>query len=90
MKIRTKTNPVGDTFSEDVLKIKKCGPNEEYLIVIYVPGIFRATADNITGKDRDLVKNMVKRYIKNDRTIILAVIPSNVDVATQEILELAK
>ncbi|RYP03774.1 hypothetical protein DL765_010397 [Monosporascus sp. GIB2] len=33
---------------------------------------------------------MVKEYIRDDRTIILAVLPSNVDVATQEILELAK
>ncbi|KAK0714521.1 interferon-induced GTP-binding protein mx2 [Lasiosphaeris hirsuta] len=91
MGIRTKTNPAGPhTFSEDVLKIEKCGPNEDYLTVIDVPGIFRATAEDITAKDRDLVKNMVKRYIKDDRTIVLAVLPSNVDAATQEILELAK
>ncbi|KAK4449599.1 P-loop containing nucleoside triphosphate hydrolase protein [Podospora aff. communis PSN243] len=91
MNIRTKDNPTGiHTFSEDVLKIEKCGPNEDYLTVIDVPGIFRATAEGITGQDRDLVKHMVERYIKDDRTIILAVIPANVDVATQEILELAK
>jgi len=91
MGIRTRANPAGPhTFSEDVLKIEKCGPKEDYLTVIDVPGIFRATAEDITAKDRDLVKNMVKRYIKDDRTIILAVLPSNVDVATQEILELAK
>ncbi|KAK0616798.1 dynamin family protein [Immersiella caudata] len=91
MQIRTNDNPEGvHTFSEDVLKIEKCGPSEDYLTVIDVPGIFRATAEGITAKDRDLVKNMVKRYIKDDRTIILAVVPANVDVATQEILELAK
>jgi Dynamin central region/Dynamin family len=33
---------------------------------------------------------MVKEYIKNPRTIILAVLPSNVDAATQEILTFAE
>jgi len=37
-----------------------------------------------------MVKDLVKRYIRDDRTIILAVLPSNVDIATQEILELAE
>ncbi|KAI0489905.1 hypothetical protein F4859DRAFT_171951 [Xylaria cf. heliscus] len=34
--------------------------------------------------------NMVKKYIHDSRTIILAIMPSNVDPATQEILKLAK
>ncbi len=33
---------------------------------------------------------MVREYIRDSRIIILAVLPSNVDVATQEILELAE
>ncbi|KAK3936789.1 P-loop containing nucleoside triphosphate hydrolase protein [Diplogelasinospora grovesii] len=91
MGIRTKANPGNSrTFSDDVLKIEKCGPKEDYLTVIDVPGIFRATAEDTTPADRDMVKNMVKEYIRDDRTIILAVLPSNVDVATQEILDLAK
>ena len=91
MDIRSEANPRGShTFSQDILKIEKCGPTEDYLTVIDVPGIFRATAEDITVKDRDLVKNMVTRYIEDDRTIILAVLPANVDPATQEILEMAK
>jgi hypothetical protein len=92
MNIRTSKNPTGDkTFTEDVLKIEKCGPDEDYLTVIDVPGIFRATTEGITtNKDKDLVRNMVKEYIRDSRTIILAVLPSNVDVATQEILALAE
>jgi hypothetical protein len=31
----------GTVFSEDVLKIEICGPDEDYLTVIDVPGIFR-------------------------------------------------
>ncbi|KAJ8126636.1 hypothetical protein O1611_g7002 [Lasiodiplodia mahajangana] len=70
-------------FSEHILKIEKTGPEEEHFTVIDVPGI-------TTESDIGLVMNMVKGYMKEERTIILAIIPSNVDPATQEILKLAK
>ncbi|KAJ0298105.1 hypothetical protein Brms1b_013459, partial [Colletotrichum noveboracense] len=77
--------------SFDVLKIEKHGPDEDLLTIIDVPGIFRNTTEGVTtNRDKELVKSMVKRYIKDSRTIILAVLPSNVDVATQEILTLAE
>jgi len=80
----------GAVFSEDVLKIEVQGPREDYLTIIDVPGIFRTTTQGTTKDDMVMVKDLVKRYIKDDRTIILAVLPSNVDIATQEILELAE
>ncbi|KKY38956.1 putative interferon-induced gtp-binding protein mx1 [Diaporthe ampelina] len=56
-----------------------------------VPGIFRAPdPGRTTENDIRLVTSMVKRYMNDSRTIILAVIPCNVDIATQEILKLAK
>lgn len=79
----------GTVFSEDVLKIEIHGPNEDYLTIIDVPGIFRTTTEGTTKEDMVMVKELVKGYIKESRTIILAVLPSNVDIATQEILELA-
>ncbi|KIL94336.1 hypothetical protein FAVG1_02899 [Fusarium avenaceum] len=83
-------NGNGAVFSEDVLKIEIHGPDEDYLTIIDVPGIFRATTQGTTKEDMVMVKELVTGYIKNDRAVILAVLPSNVDVATQEILELAK
>ncbi|KAK1992733.1 interferon-induced GTP-binding protein Mx1 [Colletotrichum falcatum] len=66
------------------------GPKQHHLTVIDVPGIFRTATKNLTTDDVIvLVRNMVKRYIKDQRTIILAVIPCNVDIATQEVLTLA-
>jgi GTPase SAR1 family protein len=92
MGIRTDTSSSeGTVFSEDVLKIEICGPSEDYLTVIDVPGIFRNPTEGITTKeDIKLVQNMVRKYVRDSRTIILAVLPSNVDIATQEILTLAK
>ncbi|OTA63763.1 hypothetical protein K449DRAFT_33215 [Hypoxylon sp. EC38] len=88
------TSPDGSAlpaFSEHILKIEKLGPNEEHFTVIDVPGIFRKETEGVTTEaDIDLVRNMVKNYMKDSRTIILAIMPSNVDPATQEILKLAR
>ncbi|KXH66213.1 interferon-induced GTP-binding protein Mx1 [Colletotrichum salicis] len=78
-------------FSQDVLKIEISGPDQQHLTVIDVPGIFRvATPGLTTESDIVLVENMVRSYMANPRTIILAVISCTVDIATQEILKLAE
>ena len=79
------------TFSDDVLQIDIQGPEQQHLSVIDVPGIFKNTTPGFTTKsDMAMVKNMVSGYMKNPRAAILAIIPANVDIATQEILEIAK
>ena len=78
------------SFSDDVFRIEVCGPGKSHLSVIDVPGIFRTTEEGITTEeDKLLVKNMVRRYIENPRTVILAVLAANVDIATTEILDMA-
>ena len=80
----------GSTFSNDVLRIEISGPNEEHLSVIDVPGIFKNTTSGVTTKsDIALVRDMVQAHMTNRRSIMLTVIPANVDIATQEILEMA-
>lgn len=82
-------NPV--SFSGDVLRLEICGPSEEHLSVIDVPGIFKKTTQGVTTKaDMQMVRNMVHGYMKNPRSVMLAVVPANVDIATQEILEMAE
>lgn len=79
------------TFSNDVLRIEITGPNQEHLSVIDVPGIFKRTTLGVTTKaDMEMVEGMVHNYMKNARCIVLAVVPANVDIATQEILERAE
>lgn len=85
------SNEDAETFSDDVLKIEICGPKQQHLSVIDVPGIFRNTTVGQTkDADMEIVRNMVNKYMKNPRSIILAVIPANVDIATQEILKMAE
>lgn len=92
MGIRTDmSSKTGTVFSEDILKIEVYGPNQDYLTIVDVPGIFRNLTEGVTTKkDIGLVNKLVRKYIKNERTIILAVLPSNVDIATQEILSIAE
>lgn len=78
------------TFSNSVLQLEIRGPNESHLSVIDVPGIFKnTTLDRTTKNDITLVRNMVLRYMQNQRSIMLAVVPANIDIATQEIIEMA-
>ena len=85
------TEPGKKTFSNDVLKIEICGSLQEHLSVIDIPGIFKKTTEGLTTKsDMEMVRAMVIKYMSNHRSVILAVIPANVDIATQEILDIAE
>ena len=78
------------SFSDDIFRIELCCPGKSHLSVIDVPGIFRTTEKGkTTDEDKLLVINMVHRYIENPRTIILAVVAANLDIATTEILDMA-
>lgn len=92
MGLSTQDNGVASpTFSEDVLSLEVCGPEQEHLSIIDVPGIFKRTTQGVTTKaDMQMVKSMVTAYMENPRSVMLTVIPANVDIATQEILEMAE
>ncbi|KAI4285296.1 MAG: hypothetical protein L6R38_000778 [Xanthoria sp. 2 TBL-2021] len=55
-----------------------------------VPGIFRKITEGVTTQiDIANVRAMAERYMGNLRSVILAVVPANIDIATYEILEMA-
>ncbi|KAL8832397.1 MAG: hypothetical protein Q9170_004898 [Blastenia crenularia] len=79
------------SFSDDVLKIEVAGPSQQHLSVVDVPGIFRKVTEGVTTQeDIANVRAMVKRYMDNSRSVILAVVTANVDIANQEILDMAE
>ncbi|KGO63436.1 Dynamin [Penicillium expansum] len=79
------------TFTRDVFRLEICGPEEDNLSIIDVPGIFKNTTAGLTTKqDMEMVRDMVLGYMRNPRSIMLTVVPANVDIATQEILEMAR
>lgn len=79
------------TFSKNVLRLEIYGPNEDHLSVIDLPGKFQnTTSGRTTMSDIALVRNMIEQAMNNPRSIMLAVVPANVDIATQEIIEMAR
>lgn len=88
-----KSDPYGlqSQFSTDVLRLEIGGPEQEHLSVIDVPGLFQRHKEGVTTKaDIELVNRMVYGYMRNPRSVMLTVIPANVDIATQGILEKAE
>jgi interferon-induced GTP-binding protein Mx1 len=80
----------GSHFSEDTIVIDIAAENVPDLTLIDLPGIVRTTT---TGQDKKViaqVESLITRYLQQERTIILAVIPVNVDIATVDILERAR
>ena len=75
------------SFSKDVLAIEIAGPTQEHFSIIDVPGTFKRTTSGVTTKaDIKLVDEMVHDYMTNPRSVMLTVVPCNVDIANQEIV----
>ncbi|KAL4976409.1 P-loop containing nucleoside triphosphate hydrolase protein [Aspergillus desertorum] len=78
-------------FSSGILLLEIQGPDEEHLSVIDVPSTFENTKPGVTTKDdKSMINNLVLNYMNNSRSIILAVVPANVDVATQKVDQTAR
>lgn len=76
-------------FSSDCIIIKVSSEDSPDLTLIDLPGIIRTST---AGQDTSVinqVNQLIEKYINLQNTIILAVIPSNQDIATIDILERA-
>lgn len=76
-------------FSTDAILVRLTSPDSPDLTIVDLPGIVRTVT---SGQDIQViaeVNKLIDDYLKEERTIILAVIPSNQDIATVDILERA-
>ncbi|XP_078416439.1 interferon-induced GTP-binding protein Mx3-like [Cetorhinus maximus] len=64
-----------------------CAPN---LTMIDLPGIIRVPIGDQPQDIGSTIKNLINSYIRKEETIILVVIPCNVDIATTEALKMAQ
>lgn len=83
------TKGVANSFSSDMIVIELSSPESPDLTIIDLPGIIRTTTN---GQNMTVVReinDLIDSYIIQENTIILAVIPSNQDIATIDILERA-
>ena len=81
---------VGQTnkaFARDVLTVKICGPSRPQLTLVDLPGLIHSANRMQSDDDVQLIQELVLDYMKNPRTIILAVITAKNDYANQIVLK---
>ncbi|OJJ45924.1 hypothetical protein ASPZODRAFT_546800 [Penicilliopsis zonata CBS 506.65] len=74
-------------FAADVLRLELVGNTGLHLTIVDLPGLI-AVSDN--EEDVATVERLVDSYLKNPRSIILAVVPASSDVDTQGIIQRAR
>ena len=84
----TAASPNG-TFSSDIINIRIESNTVPDLSIVDLPGIIRTTTVGQSKSIINEVDSLLESFITQSRTIILAVIPANQDVATIDVLERA-
>lgn len=74
-------------FAEDTLSIEIQGPNRPQLTLVDIPGIIQSSTRGVSNADVAMVAGITERYIKQHRTICLAVVSATNDAANQPILQ---
>ncbi|KAI5857492.1 P-loop containing nucleoside triphosphate hydrolase protein [Durotheca rogersii] len=77
-------------FSKDVLRIESTSPNAPNLTIVDLPGLFGASDKNQSDDDADLVQNLVVSYMRQHRSIILAVVAADHPFANQPVTKFAR
>ncbi len=77
-------------FSKNVLSIEITGPDRPQLTIVDLPGLIHSENKAQSRTDVEVVSQLVDSYIKNKRTIILAVVSAKNDYANQIILQRAR
>lgn len=77
----------GNAFARDTLSIEICGPSRPQLTLVDIPGLIQASTKGVSDADVAMVAEITDHYIKQPRTICLAVISATNDAANQPILQ---
>lgn len=70
-------------FSYDILRIELSGPDQPHLTLVDLPGLFSAGNKTQSDTDAEAVRSLVLSYMRNPRSIILAVVSAKNDFANQ-------
>ncbi|MCJ1232038.1 hypothetical protein MMC12_008719, partial [Toensbergia leucococca] len=87
---RSEESTSGPAFAADVLRIEVIGNTGLHLTVVDLPGLIAVANEEQTEEDVQLVGNLIDSYLESPRTIILAVVQANNDIANQGIIQRAR
>jgi energy-coupling factor transporter ATP-binding protein EcfA2 len=82
--------PFGSAFSMDLLRIEISGPDHPQLTLVDLPGLIHSPTKQQSAADVKMVRDLVMSYMKEPRSIILAVVSAKNDYANQIVLNLAQ
>ncbi|KAE8621395.1 hypothetical protein XENTR_v10004813 [Xenopus tropicalis] len=80
----------GKGISDELISLEVISPDVPDLTLIDLPGITRVALPDQPKDIEQQIKKMIRKYIQKQETINLVVVPSNVDIATTEALEMAR
>jgi hypothetical protein len=80
----------GKTFSKHVLRVAISGPKMPKLTLVDLPGLIHSDNKQQSPADIELISDLVRSYMKNPRSVVLAVVTAKNDHALQVILKRAK
>ncbi|KAI1373160.1 dynamin family protein [Hypoxylon crocopeplum] len=79
----------GKAFSKDRLRVEITGLDRPHLTIIDMPGLIHSETQSQSAADVKLVREVVQTYMKQPRSVILAVVSAKNDFANQVVLNLA-
>ncbi|KAL2832307.1 P-loop containing nucleoside triphosphate hydrolase protein [Aspergillus pseudoustus] len=77
-------------FSDDTLKVEISGPDKPELTLVDLPGLYYSTSQQQGKEGIAITRNLTEKYMRNTRSIILAVISAKTDYHLQEVLNIAE
>ncbi|KAI1469611.1 P-loop containing nucleoside triphosphate hydrolase protein [Daldinia caldariorum] len=77
-------------FSTDILRIESTSPSAPNLTLVDLPGLFGASDKNQSDDDAALVQDLVVSYMRQRRSIILAVVAADNPFANQPVTKFAR
>jgi GTPase SAR1 family protein len=80
----------GRAFSKDILRVEVSGPDRPHLTIVDLPGLIHSETKQQSASDVEMVQEVVQAYMREPRSIILAVVSAKYDYANQIVLKLAR
>ncbi|KAF9911590.1 hypothetical protein EC991_003054 [Linnemannia zychae] len=80
----------GNGISEKVLELSISGPTQSPMTIMDLPGFAYTTDNNIDRAVPEAILSINRRFIKDKRTIILAIVPANSNLFTSTSLSVAR
>ncbi|XP_053505839.1 interferon-induced GTP-binding protein Mx1-like isoform X1 [Ictalurus furcatus] len=90
--IRKAQNEIAGTLgmSDELISLEVTSTNAPDLTFIDLPGIVRVPVEGQPEDIGEQIKSLMKKFITKQDTIILVVVPCNVDITTTEALKMAQ